>query len=391
MNKEDYIVFKALFKNAYKKCFKNEIKSTLTEADSNYFSSEILEKTGLVIGWKSLKNYSSSLLSSSTIHANPTLSTLDTLARYVLDAAKTDEFTRKKKENNFNYWYQYKEEYYRLNPVSRGQKREKNIKQIFISAIILLLIISGFIYFFLYSDMHSQGSYSTRFTDISADRLKSEGWFLQSMNGTYWKRRGEKKGVLTLFTLRGDNWPESGETPKIENILMRKISSECFTAEVHLTEFFPKQNWQQAGIIISEDTTFKGKSLRLSIGYNDFSGGFPSTRVIKIQAIKTIGNSFNKPEEIADKQLFTITTENDSIIAENLKYSALRIEKKGKYFRLLYSNGQMKNSAFIEASNSEFDMEPRYIGIFALKGFTTNSKNIPVYFDFFRFVGLPCN
>jgi len=48
---------------------------------------QVFERTGLTIGWKSLKNYSFFVLAgSSRKQENPSAATLDTMARYVLDA-----------------------------------------------------------------------------------------------------------------------------------------------------------------------------------------------------------------------------------------------------------------------------------------------------------------
>jgi hypothetical protein len=51
----------------------------------------------------------------------------------------------------------------------------------------------------------------------------------------------------------------------------------------------------------------------------------------------------------------------------------------------------MKNSAFKEVVNTKFDMNPAYLGIFALKGFVGNSDNMPAYIDFFSLTKYPCD
>ena len=75
---------------------------------------------------------------------------------------------------------------------------------------------------------------------------------------------------------------------------------------------------------------------------------------------------------------------------KSLKNSALRIEKHGDKFRFLYSSGENENGAFGEIVTREFDMKPKYIGIFALKGFT-NASVVPVGFKFFRITSDPCD
>jgi hypothetical protein len=177
-----------------------------------------------------------------------------------------------------------------------------------------------------------------------------------------------------LFTLNGDNWPDPSSKPDIKNLLLREITTDCFTAEIHLKDFIPDQEWQQAGILLLEDTSLTGKSIRLSLAYNDYFGGTKLPREIYVQVITSLGNGFGKPEELAHKQLFY----PDSI------------EKHGNNYRFLYSSGPKENGAFKEVATHEFDMHPRYIGIFALKGFT-NAQNAPVSFKFFRISGDACN
>ena len=51
--------FNSLFNEAYKKCFGYPLKESLSETESKLFSNRLFDQTGLVVGWKSLKNYSS--------------------------------------------------------------------------------------------------------------------------------------------------------------------------------------------------------------------------------------------------------------------------------------------------------------------------------------------
>src|SRR4051812_49542969 len=58
----DAEAFAKLFGDAYRKCFASAFAAPLTETESHRLSVEIAESTGLEIGWKSLKNYSSYLM-----------------------------------------------------------------------------------------------------------------------------------------------------------------------------------------------------------------------------------------------------------------------------------------------------------------------------------------
>jgi hypothetical protein len=208
---------------------------------------------------------------------------------------------------------------------------------------------------------------------------------VQSPDTVFWSRRDEKKDQLTLFTIRGDNWPNAQEKIGVRNLLLRKITKDCFEAEVHFADFLPDQNWQQAGLVLLEDTNFTGKGIRLSVAYNDFFGGYNKPREIIIQAITSFGKNYGEPEEIAHQPVaFTDSIRIHPELALNLANSSLKIEKEGKKFRFLYAGGSVSNPAFKEVITHEFDMQPRYIGLFAIKGFVDSTAIMPVHFTFFR-------
>ena len=387
MNDLDASAFASLFKEAYQACFGHPMTNPLSETESKLISGKIFDQTGLVIGQKSIKNYSFYLLNNTEgKEENPSVATLDTLARYVLNAPYTDEIHRKNKESHYPYWFQYKDQFYRS--LKKPVKKRKWLPAVILFSAIAVVIALVAVLFPAADKI--PGLFTENFQSVAEDSLINHGWFVQSKDTPYWNRRNDKPGHLTLFTLQGDNWPDSGEVPGIKNLLLRKITSDCFTAEIHLTNFIPEQNWQQAGILIMEDTSFTGKTVRLSLMYNDFSGGAPVSREILIQAITSLGKNFNKPEEIANQPIFYLDSARQNITLINLQNSALKIEKQGKRFRFLYANGQMENSAFKELASREVDMEAKYIGIFALKGFVNDADNIPAYFKFFSLAGNPC-
>ena len=108
-------------------------------------------------------------------------------------------------------------------------------------------------------------SFSENFNDASDLNLNNRGWFVKSPEHAWWPKHGDMPGSLTLFTLRGDNWSLGSNSAGIKNLLMRKIRYDCFTVEAHIEDFVPVKNWQQAGILISEDSSFTGKMVRISI------------------------------------------------------------------------------------------------------------------------------
>jgi len=389
MNELDNRAFILLFKDACEKCFGHPLQQVLTETESKLFCNTIIDKTGLIIGFKSIKNYSAYVLNETPEkQENPSAATLDTLARYVLDAPYTDEIKRKTSESHYPYWFKYR------NKVAGAEVTEKtppaNTKQrlYLLPPVVLLLLLS----IWLMVRHKGRVIFTENFAAVHQDSLASHGWVINNRDNDYWRKRGVTANALTLYTLKGDNWPDSIHKQGIKNLLVREIPGDCFTAEVHLNKFIPHQNWQQAGLLLMEDTAFTAKTMRLSLAYNDYTGGLPISRQVIIQAITSLGSNFSKPEEIAHSTLFYL----DSMLKtpdllHNLDHSALRIEKHGNQFRMLYSAGANSNSAFKEIVNSSFDIQPKYIGIFALRGFVDSAESLPVTFTFFRLTAEDCN
>jgi hypothetical protein len=386
MNDLDASAFAALFKEAHGKCFGHPIANPLTETESKLFSNKIFDQTGLVIGPKSIKNYSLFVLNGAEgKEENPSVATLDTLARYAADAPYTNEIQRKVRENHYPYWFQYKDKFY------RSQKKPVKRKWLMPASILFSVIIISIVSLIIIRSKTTVAKpFIDDFNSVADDTLTAHGWFVKSKDEQYWNRRSDKPGHLTLFTLRGDNWPDSLNKPGIKNLLLRKISADCFTVEIHLSEFIPRQNWQQAGILLSEDTNFLKKSLRLSFLYNDFYGGFPNKKDIIIQAITSQGKDSDKPEEIIHQVVFTIDSSVKNLVKQNLQHAAFRIEKHGKKFRLLFANGGFANTAFKELISKDIDINPQYVGLFAIKGFVDNVPAIPAWFDFFNYTPEKC-
>ena len=388
MTQSDNLAFAALFSDACLKCFGQRLEKSLSETESKLFCNQVLDSTGLSIGWKSVKNYSVFLLNPSTAkEENPSIATLDTLARYVLGAPYTTEIKRKDDEGHFPYWFLYKERFNKSAKKTSASKRWVKGVLVFMGGIVVIILLM--IYFYHFSKGPSE--FSDTFNNIDSDALQANGWMIKDIDAVYWNKRAETPGTLSLYTLKGDNWPDPSNKPFIKNLLMQAVRYDCFTAEVHLTEFIPRQEWQQAGIILSEDSTLNSKSIRLSIAYNDFFGGYSGSKEILVQAITSLGSGFGKPEEIAHTPILIMDSlAHHPVLIHNLKHSALRIEKTGRKFRFLYSGGTTSNTAFKEITTQEFNMSPRYIGIFAIRGFKDSSAAIPAHFTFFRIAESNC-
>lgn len=384
----DIPVFKRLFEEACYKCFGYSLTSPLSEADSKLLSSKIYDQTGLVIGAKSIKNYSKFVFGKEEDKENPSIATLDTLARYVLNAPATNEIHRKDHERHYPYWFQYKNSYISQNPASPKWSKQKKTT----AALIPLLVISCLFIIYILIGKNKGDDFYDSFSSVAEDSLLSRGWILKSADSGWWNKRDVKAGHLALYTLMGDNWALGKNRANIKNLLIRKITSDCFTAEIRLSDFVPRNNWQQAGILILEDSTFTGKMIRLSIAYNDFFGGFSKPPEINIQAVgSTESGMSSKPQEIVQLPLFKMeNTGEDSLARANLSRSILKIEKKGNHFRFLYSVSSSESFALKEAARIDFSIQPRYIGIFAIQGWANIENIIPAYFDSFSIMKIPC-
>ena len=407
----DSDAFARLFQDAYRRCFSTAFTAPLTESESHRFSVEIAESTGLEIGWKSLKNYSSYLLGRTGRVENPSIATLDTLARYVAGAPITDEEHRRARERHYPYWVRYREglraaELRRPPEVPNeavrsaaaavvarrilsAPRRDRTVA-LAVVGVATLAVVLALLFVAVRQRDAGAGSFTDEFDDVSAAALSTHGWSVHSIDSTHWARRAAKAGHLTLFTLQGDNWPQPARSAVIRNLLVRRLPTECFVVDVRLTAFFPRQNWQQAGILLLEDTAFAGRSVRMSLGFNDFSGGFPQTREVIVQAITSLGQHSSKPEEVVHQRLFVVEPTTERLVRDNLESSALRIEKRGTQLRLLYSAGPMRNAPFKEVGRADFDFRPAYVAVFAIKGFVSDSEAVPVYVDSFGESEMSC-
>ncbi|MBS1664955.1 MAG: hypothetical protein JST68_28165 [Bacteroidetes bacterium] len=386
-NEIDIKVFAGLFREVCSKCFGHPVEEPLTETESRLLYTKVFEETGLVVGWKSIKNYSVFVSGKGGREENPSAATLDTFARYVLGAPYTTEVERKKSEGHYPWWYKYREGRVGASTASTASAGSKGVKRwrrrwmlggIFLGNALLILAVAFFF------GGGEKEVFTDHFHSVEEDSLAARGWMVSSRDSMYWPKRGSVPGGLTLFTLEGDNWPDPVKAPVIRNLMMRKVSCNCWSMEVHLENFFPRENWQQAGILLMEDTGFASKSLRVSIAYNDFAGGFQLPGTVLIQAITSPGVAGGKPEEIAHFPLLNMDTlARHPLLRKGLEHSALRIEKEGNQFRVLYADGAMENSSFKEVVTHRFPMQVRYAGLFALRGFVDSAAAIPASFSFF--------
>jgi hypothetical protein len=344
----------------------------------------------LVIGTKSIKNYSVYVCSPDERRKeNPSVASLDTLARYVMNAPLTDEIQRKQNENHHPYWFDYRRKYIQARPADSKlvYPTLRKAAAIFISLLFITVVVT-----LIFKVIYTGSDNVVDNFNAANDSLIVAGWNVVNIDTAYWKKRGEKEGHLTLYTLVGDNWPGPKNDARIKNLMVRPFDANCFVTEIHLREFFPQQNWQQAGILLSEDPTFSEKVVRFSLSYNDFFGGYKKQPEIILQAVtSTERGKLIKPEEIIHLPIFVVEDGKEDLVRQNLEKASLRVEKKDQLYRFLYTTGSSESFAFNVAAEKKLGIRPKYIAIFAMKGLSDTEEAIPVYIDSFLLNEIPCS
>ena len=382
MEHKDFTVFKRLFADAYEQCFGESMRRPLSETESKLFHNRLFDATGLTVGWRSLKNYSIFVLEGDSKRTeNPSIATLDTLARFVLKAPLINEIKRKENESHYPYWFRYKEQFSGTDGVRVDlpyppvhKSFSFNYQRLLPFLLPLCLLVVAFIW---YNSKRSE-SFSDNFKTTGTAQLAASGWMIKNEDQKYWEKRNSTPGSLTLYTLPGDDWPDStGGIPGVKNLLIRKIPFDCFTADLLISDFIPKGEWQQAGILLLSDTTLTGPHLRLSLAFNDNFGGYHKPNEVILQGIFSTGTG--KPEEFIHFPVMTTdSTARIPSLLNNLRYSSLRINKTGDHYLILYANGERIDAAYKEIGAKDFRFEAKYLAIFALKGKNTAAPVIPV-------------
>ncbi len=189
MNDLDTSAFISLFKETFEKCFGHPLQSPLSETESKQLYNRVFEETGLVIGWKSLKNYASYIFNNQPAkQENPSVATLDTLARYVLHAPYTDEIQRKDKESHYPYWFTYKDRYVRSLKNTIPVKK-RSVKIFILSAMGMIVMVCLAVYL-SHKPVNGTGQFTENFQALREDSLLARGWFVQSPDPVFWSRRG---------------------------------------------------------------------------------------------------------------------------------------------------------------------------------------------------------
>lgn len=208
------------------------------------------------------------------------------------------------------------------------------------------------------------------------DELLRHRWQLLYPDQEHW-RLPHAQGRLTLHTLRGDLWTKDQEQPFVPNLLARPFTSDRFRVTALLTDFHPRHNWQQAGLVLLDHAD---QYVRLTVGYDGGSGQEGAARV-------TVGAVFEEEGTVIAQPMATLKPFDD----QPLQKVWLQIVKDGESIVLRYREGA-EYGAFRELARRDFKLRQRYVALAAFQGITQELPGgarqpltwdpVPAHFDF---------
>lgn len=221
------------------------------------------------------------------------------------------------------------------------------------------------------------------FEDVSVAGLNSRGWEIVDYDSVAFSKQ-LRPGHLTLYTLRGDYWVVPSDSPKITNLLLRKVDSEHFKVSVRIDSFNPYQDYQQAGIILLD----KNKTRTHNIRFTFFCCATCTSSQQGLQIIKREhGTAYEAYKGLKEWPRGQTNPHKTQTIW-------LQIAVSKKIFRFFY-HGSEEFASFSEIAEIDFDFEPCYVAIGAFRGLRDSTKNlnnseaIPAFFDYVKVEPLP--
>lgn len=247
------------------------------------------------------------------------------------------------------------------------------------------------------------------FDRTGLDHLLQKGWEILFYDSVLWKKQ-LRPGFLTIYATPGTLWvTEPDSPPSIDNLLLRRVYSDCFSAEVKLVDFHPKAPYEQAGIIMLGADKEPLPYISLTRYYGSRAeGAIPSLRqgigsacIVRNKAIKnnkTIGERLWQNGVQAVKPLFVPN-------AEPVDTVWLKVEVRGGecsfYFRI-----NDKNREYYQLANNDYNKHkdnlaqyalPMKLGYIGFGAFGAGSKaypsifpdTVPCFVDEFSFTPCP--
>jgi hypothetical protein len=183
-----------------------------------------------------------------------------------------------------------------------------------------------------------------------------------------------KDGLLWTSTIAGDVW---GTCPAPMGFVLAVPGSDTdFIVTTYVDSLVPRRNFQQAGLIVLEDSD---NYVRLTMAASNLpwgEGGNKIERVI-VQGVSERGGTVGDVQHI----LGTHVDEQAADRRPKGERAALRIERHGTLWKFSYSFGRWSSSEtrfeskFEDGSQANTDtfangLKPKWVGILAFKGFS---------------------
>lgn len=348
----------------------------ITEGEARSLAAHIKELTGQTISPRSLINYFKAAESEDWMSINPSMYTLDILAKYGLNGS-SGMYGRELPSDAGLYWLKFKqnETASAVSPRPAGRLKIRGI--FWVTLFILLGIPAAWLIL-----KPSPTDFRDTFDHVSLDALQDSGWAVLDLD-TLWLKKQPMAGHLTLYTLHGDYWTKPHETPYVRNTLVRKIKNPReWDIFLNLTDFKPNGTFQQVGLVFFETPQNKQRVIRYTLCYTMeeqldcfYPKKYAELLEIKnglVEAIKSTA-VHNRPDGHGNLESHDV---------------CLRVQFTEGKFIFSFQAGDTYQG-FTPIKEHQSTLKPKYVGIFAFQGQTDfsgkpfNSDTIPAFINDF--------
>ena len=256
------------------------------------------------------------------------------------------------------------------------QEQFKTRKKNFIAAsrLICLALLT-----YLYLDIF-QKPFSIRddFQNNSVEALKRRGWDIMDFDSSLFYP--QDTGVLTLRSSLGGYWQQPGDSPKINNVVLKELPKmNCFDVISKFTFKHTYEEWQQCTIYFLDKKKSKINTIWISYAFQGHSNEDTSRYVSILQIIKMVNG---EPMENSQPIFF-----NKDTTTRNLY---MKINKTKDIYTFYFHQGE-EYTSFAQLAEIPFLFKPKYVALAAFNGnrLTKNgplitASSIPAKFDWIK-------
>lgn len=240
----------------------------------------------------------------------------------------------------------------------------------------LVPILAGGILFVMLQPPNPQ-NWREDFNTTRVDSLRAHGFRWMDFDSAQWSNQ-TRDGFLTLYTYTGDYWVKPGEERRINNLLYKKVSGNCFDVIAKIDNFNPQKNCQQVVLFLFDEHLSRETQLRAGISFWSPSENEPG--------LQHVTANFQEKGEVTQLGFFHVRNPANAGTAIQSLWLKIR------YDNHLLSVYQKLNNEWnlwgICTRPVKLDLKPAYIGIAAFQGWTNddgsprNAAPIPALIDF---------